>query len=235
MGTAILTNLNGMTNPPSDLNEITTGWKFFKKTITLPEISKTFTYPAGNNWRPYHISGLFDPVVISDYLPNSSGVAVMILNSATDSTVSGTFPIKKWPSNPTTDNILNQTGSPLTIIFDSFTTAKTPADPPSASTNGLFHIASYQTDTSTYSPKYSLYGKLSSTSVLTLQNITISYNFICTKFIIETYDSDDNTWASSYYPDQNSGVTMQNGPANTPYTVTLPSKTITIYGWYLPA
>ena len=242
MGTAILTSLNAMTNPPSDLNEITTGWKFFKKTVNVPSQTKEFAYPRSNiTWTYSTFNADFDPITITDFLPkNISGAAVMIKNNITSSTSTPAtvFPIKAWPSNPTTDNILNTTNAPLTIIFDSVESTITSATPNSGSVSGMIAMTTIRQGTDSRDPKYIVYGVLRSSCVISKDALIITYKCVGAKHTFRIFDYNDDSYITYYHPDQTalgvSGQTIDYKQTGT-YSITVPALTTEIYGWYLPA
>lgn len=119
MGNAILTSLNSMTNPPSDLNEIDSGWRFFK--CSIPSVSKTYSIAKGDVFSDTHKN---EQILNFKFPFSASGIAIMLstagksLEFDTSAQANLSSAIKPWPSNPTTDNILNQTTYPLIVIYD---------------------------------------------------------------------------------------------------------------------
>ena len=213
MGTAILTNLNGMTNPPSDLNEITTGWKFFMATMnsiseslymndtpSKHKLTGTISLAAGtiltlsesgiNNYQGYDSGS----VQVATWPTKISALAIMHANTEYNRN-QNTHPWKTWPSNPTTANILDETGYPLHVYFN---IAHTPVRILHLSA----HITRHDSDNDLeYGGQLNSFIELTSTGAILKVGVRANTS---------TYSSGSGT-------------------------ISISSPTIQLYGWYLPA
>ena len=206
MGTAILTNLNGMTNPPNGLNEITTGWRFC--CISLSGASMAHVIPKDTQYHT-NFNQELQRATIFDFPTKISAFAIMRKKGFSESTVTtGSLDnlYKPWPSNPTIDNILDETTYPLNVYFA-----------PRKDNYGKYVYETYTYNARGYRSHYTYQIEISMTSITA---ITIWNK-------VENHSMDGHDWG---------GIATIPGPIGVDLTArpfTKPGGSL--YMWYLPA